>query len=48
MRRIMEYEDIAKVENKTINALSTRYARALERLEKNLRAAYQQEYQNEQ
>ena len=47
MRRVMEYEDIAKVENKTINALSTQYARALERFKENL-LFYKEEQKNEQ
>lgn len=47
MRRVMEYEDIAKVERKTVNALSTQYARALERFEKKL-LLYKEEYKNGQ
>lgn len=47
MRRVMEYEDIAKVENKTVNALSTQYARALDRFEKNLRL-FNEDHKNEQ
>lgn len=47
MRRVMEYEDIAKVENKTINSLRTQHTRAMEKL-KNLQNVYQEEHQNEQ
>ena len=42
MKSVMEYEDIAKIENKTVNALSTQYARALERFKKNLQNLDQQ------
>lgn len=48
MKSVMEYEDIAKIENKTVNAISTQYARALERFKKNLQNLDQEEYKNEQ
>jgi DNA-directed RNA polymerase specialized sigma24 family protein len=39
MRQVMEYEEIAAIEGTSVNALRTRYCRAVERLE----AAYERE-----
>jgi RNA polymerase sigma factor (sigma-70 family) len=39
MRQVMEYEEIAAIEGTSVNALRTRYSRAVERLE----AAYERE-----
>lgn len=43
MRRVMEYEDIAKVENKSIESIRTQHKRALDRLKQNLNEAQKEE-----
>lgn len=43
MRDIMSYEEIATVEGSNVNAVSTRYSRALQKL----KAAYEKENENE-
>jgi RNA polymerase sigma-70 factor, ECF subfamily len=43
IRDIMSYEEIAKIEGTTANAVSTRYSRALQKL----KAAYEKEKENE-
>lgn len=43
IRDVMSYEEIAKIEGTTANAVSTRYSRALQKL----KAAYEKEKENE-